>query len=190
MFGRKASKCLCSTTRLADLFGAIERGINDRTAVPQIIDKIIRDLDKTRIDNSSDASTAAFLIARVFKLNNRIGKHQHECLRRCLETVSFQVNLLDMNVSDLSKFLWACATLGVEPLLPETLGSVLHSQLLTTKDLCNLIWATSKWASVNNKSALLFFEHLLTFIDETRSRELSREDLVAISRAIANVHNR
>jgi hypothetical protein len=177
-------------SRISILMAEIERGISDRIPVPTLIDTITQELKTLKIDSNSDASNLAFLIARVYKLQRIAGKRNTDPLRDCLETVSFQIDLTSMHASDLSKFLWACATVEVQPLIPDGLGHTLDPHNLRTRDLCTIIWAASKWASRMNPDALMFFEHLLTFIDETRSEEFTREDLVAISRAIANVHNR
>lgn len=175
---------LCST--ISATLSQLERDIQNRARIAHMIDR----LREMRIDymqaDPNSLVELSFMCGRLAKIGPNA--REKEVLNKTVETVSFSLDLCSMAASEIARFFWACATVGVIPLVPDTLSNHLGGQRISTRDLCTLIWGLSKWASSRDQVTLDLFNELVIRVNEDHN--FSDADIAAISRAIALVNCR
>ena len=163
----------------------VEQGIRDRVQVKSLVDLVEKvHLGHTAVAAKNDLPDFVFVCARLFKMCNRSAKDRAVMVESAKKAVTAVGGSVGESADEISRFLWACGVLGIKPIVPEAV--VKHYQeKCSNKDLCNAIWALSKWAVTDEEKKV--FEAIVALLSEDRVESLSNEDLTAVVRAIAQV---
>ena len=177
---------LRSSSVISAALSQLENDIQNKTRMANMIDRLREmQIDFMQADPNSLVELS-FMCGRIAKIG--LNARQKEVVHRTVETVSFSLDLSSMAASETARFFWACATVGVNPLVPDTLSNHLGGQRISTRDLCTLIWGLSKWASSRDQVKLDLFNALVNRVND--GHNFSDADIASISRAIALVNCR
>ena len=186
-FGKRL---LCVKRPIGSIITEIDRDISASVAIRSIMGKLAAssvDFDDT---NSFSLIDYSFACGRLFKLSH--SRSDKQKLTNMVEDASFRLDLsADISSTDAARFLWACATVGVDPLLPDGfVDRLMQRGVASNKDMCTIVWALSKWARSNESNKKPMFKKLLDSISDDVTRELSNDDITALIRAIAVVYGK
>ena len=158
----------------------LDVGIQSRIPLKELVTQIT-ELASLQNHGSSTTVKLLFLSARVSKMCNKSETDRRKITRALTETVAHMA-LSDMNVADCAQVLWSCAILGLKPKIDSRI--VAKFPTATDKELCNAVWALSKWARQDTQVKEVFHQ-LVNSIDESRYSSFTDEDVTAITRALA-----
>ena len=179
-----------SRVELVGIIKDISRSLDQKQSVKECITRITQvDQENLHAQQPSVLVDFAFLCARISKLHF-VQYSVKERLKDHVANVGLTVDISSLPSHDVSRFLWASATVKTKPLLPATLGEATIAKSISNQDLCNSIWALSKFASPNDPEILESFSRLVAYLDDTKLTTLSNEDLVSVLRSISNVYIR
>jgi len=166
----------------------IDNAIQGRTLrITDLVDRITAHANENQTSHEN-ISEFFFVSARVFKICTKSEVDRRSIQAAVRETV-IMTRWDSLSNAKLARAMWSLASVGVKP------DSILASHLIsrenfTNKELCNVLWALSKWSSRTDTTSFgTAFEDLINKIDDNRTVGLSNDDLTALLRAIALVHS-
>ena len=181
-----ASRSLVLGRNLKDIISIASSGIASRRPITELVKIVTADPDFFSAE-STEMAEFVVICARLQKLGNRNAN-----IKELQERASEAIEHLDANKlesASFSKFLWACATIDVKPLLAEDFADTLIEKGLSNRDLVTIISALSKFIVHADDPLRQGFNKLTDRISYSTSAELSNEDLVALARAIAVMYS-
>jgi hypothetical protein len=179
--------CL-SGQEVVRILGDIENALSEKAPLHAIIEKLMKLRSVDHVD-PLNAIHAAFIAARVHKIAGS-KKQVSEATRAIVEDAVFRVDVNTIPIGETSKLFWACAMTHVKPLLPEGFPTDAQLKSLNDKDLCNLIWALSKFVSNADPDFVNALERIVDTINDETCNRLSNEDVTALLRSISNAYRR
>lgn len=163
----------------------IQRAIQDRLPLKSVVGLITEAGKNTTGLTPTELRDFVFVSARVHKMCDRF-KRDRDSIRATTELASSRVGSDWGDTSGaVAQYVWALGTIGVSPTcFPSDLTKT-FSHRTPSKDLCNILWALSKW---DKPESAALFDSTCELIDASRVQQLSDADIVAILRGIATVH--
>jgi hypothetical protein len=163
----------------------IQRAIQNRLPLKSVVGLITDAGGNSTGLTPSELRDFVFVSARVHKMCDKF-KRDRDSIRASTERASSRVGSDWGDTSGaIAQYAWALGTIGVAPsCFPSDLSQTV-SHRTPSKDLCNTLWALSKW---DKPESVALFDSTCDLIDASRVQQLSDADIVAILRGIATVH--
>ncbi len=167
----------------------VQRAIESRTplkAVVALIGGTVRDQGLDKAAPAADIREFVFVAARVHKMCDKFKRDRTSIQSAAKQADAAVGDRWGSNPKAVAQYAWSLATMGIQPSAwPPNMDTLFDSRT-ANKELCNTLWALSKWDSPQSES--LFSTLSAKLIDTERASQFTDDELVALLRAMASVH--
>lgn len=180
---------MTSSASVTNVVNQLQHAIRDRVPLKSVVEIIssVGAPDWFRGADPREVRDFVFVAARIHKMCDKFERDRVKIARVAVHAATSVGEDWGSDSKSVAQYTWSLATMGVQPnAWPNRIESLLQASTTNNKELCNVLWALSKWDSLESDTAFRNLSEKL--IDPQRAATMNDDDLVSLLRATATIH--